>query len=418
MVVRTKTKVVHVEDGLVRVETPTGATEEIHAHTVLWAAGVLASSFGRKVAAATGAETDRNGRVRVGRGPHGPGPPGGLRRRRRGGPAVEAGPRHAGRRPGRHPGRLVRGQGRSSRGSRGQPVKPFRYSNHGDVAVIGRLRGVTDIPWMGPFGQQGGFTAWLLWLLIHIAYLIGFANRIVVVTRWAFSFLTRGRSTRLITGQPLVPPIEAPLPVDPSAPPLELPDDGAATRQRRASEASHGGARDSPANPTRPPSGIVPVSDWAAFAAGDPGLADAGRRLLERIGHGSGLLATVRGDAPPRISPVSVAIKGGRLLLYVIVDSAKDLDLLADGRYALHAHQDPAVPPRVPGPRPGGRGRRPGPARGRGERLGLRDRRHLPAVRAGRRARAARRAGVRRRLAAGLPLLEGTDGSGLTVRVR
>ena len=66
--------------------------------------------------------------------------------------------------------------------------------------MIGRLRGVTDIPWMGPFGQQGGFTAWLLWLLIHITYLIGFANRIVVVTRWAFSFLTRGRSTRLITG--------------------------------------------------------------------------------------------------------------------------------------------------------------------------------------------------------------------------
>ena len=84
---------------------------------------------------------------------------------------------------------------------RGQPVKPFRYSNHGDVAVIGRLRGVTDIPWMGPFGQQGGFTAWLLWLLIHITYLIGFSNRIVVVTRWAFSFLTRGRSTRLITGR-------------------------------------------------------------------------------------------------------------------------------------------------------------------------------------------------------------------------
>ena len=78
---------------------------------------------------------------------------------------------------------------------RGQPIEPFRYSNHGDVAVIGRLRGVTDIPWMGPFGQQGGFTAWLLWLLIHITYLIGFSNRIVVVTRWAFSFLTRGRST-------------------------------------------------------------------------------------------------------------------------------------------------------------------------------------------------------------------------------
>ena len=86
------------------------------------------------------------------------------------------------------------------------------------------------------------------------------------------------------------------------------------------------------------------MSDWATFAAGDPGLADAGRRLLERSGHGSGLLATVRGEAPPRISPVSVAVTGGRLLLFVIIDSAKDRDLLADGRYALHAHQDPDVP--------------------------------------------------------------------------
>ena len=86
------------------------------------------------------------------------------------------------------------------------------------------------------------------------------------------------------------------------------------------------------------------MSDWATFAAGDPGLADAGRRLLERSGHGSGLLATVRGEAPPRISPVSVAVTGGRLLLFVIIDSAKDRDLLADGRYALHAHPDPDVP--------------------------------------------------------------------------
>ena len=94
----------------------------------------------------------------------------------------------------------------------GRPTEPFRYSNHGDVAVIGRLSGVTDIPWLGPLGQQGGLTAWLLWLGIHIAYLIGFANRIVVVTRWAFSFLTHGRGTRLITGQPLLPDIEEPEP--------------------------------------------------------------------------------------------------------------------------------------------------------------------------------------------------------------
>ena len=95
---------------------------------------------------------------------------------------------------------------------RGEPVKPFRYQDRGDVAVIGRLRGVTNIGWLGPFGRQGGFVAWALWLGIHIVYLIGFANRIVVSVRWAWSFLTRGRSTRLITGSPQVLPIERPGP--------------------------------------------------------------------------------------------------------------------------------------------------------------------------------------------------------------
>jgi hypothetical protein len=86
------------------------------------------------------------------------------------------------------------------------------------------------------------------------------------------------------------------------------------------------------------------MTSWAAFAAADPGLAEAGRRLLERPGHGSGLLATIRDDNPPRINPVSVAIVGGRLMLFAIVGSAKDRDLREDGRYALQAHQDPAAP--------------------------------------------------------------------------
>jgi NADH dehydrogenase len=94
----------------------------------------------------------------------------------------------------------------------GEPTPPFRYRDKGDVAVIGRLSGVTNIGWLGPFGRQGGFVAWLLWLGIHIFYLIGFANRIVVVVRWAWSFFTHGRGSRLITGAPLLPPIEEPEP--------------------------------------------------------------------------------------------------------------------------------------------------------------------------------------------------------------
>ncbi len=69
----------------------------------------------------------------------------------------------------------------------GRPYEPFRYSDHGDVAVIGRLAGVTNIGWLGPFGRQGGFPAWALWLGIHIFYLIGFSNRIVVLLRWAWT---------------------------------------------------------------------------------------------------------------------------------------------------------------------------------------------------------------------------------------
>jgi NADH dehydrogenase len=94
----------------------------------------------------------------------------------------------------------------------GTTPAPFHFQDRGDVAVIGRNAGVTNIGWLGPFGRQSGFIAWSLWLGIHIVYLIGFANRLVVVVRWAWSFFTHGRGSRLITGQPLVPEIEEPEP--------------------------------------------------------------------------------------------------------------------------------------------------------------------------------------------------------------
>ena len=86
------------------------------------------------------------------------------------------------------------------------------------------------------------------------------------------------------------------------------------------------------------------MTSWADFAAAVPQMASDGRALLERTGTGEGLLATVRGDGPPRIHPVHVRIVDGRLLTFVIDGSAKAGDLAAEGRYALHAHQDPAVP--------------------------------------------------------------------------
>ena len=85
-------------------------------------------------------------------------------------------------------------------------------------------------------------------------------------------------------------------------------------------------------------------ASWADLEAADPDLAARGRALLEARGHGTGLLATVRDDAPPRIHPMSVDIVDGHLLTVALGGSAKARDLEADGRYALHAHQDPAKP--------------------------------------------------------------------------
>jgi NADH dehydrogenase len=208
--VRTGTRVVHIDDACVKVAI--GDTEERWpARTVLWAAGVEVASFVKALAVATGAPQDKAGRVLVGPDLTIPGHPEIFVV---GDAAVE--PWKEGRpTPGVAQG-AIQGGSYASRVIRrrlsGETTQPFRYSNHGDVAVIGRLAGVTDIPWLGPFGKQSGFFAWALWLLIHIAYLIGFANRVIVVTRWGWSFFTHGRGSRLITGEPLLPPIDTPEP--------------------------------------------------------------------------------------------------------------------------------------------------------------------------------------------------------------
>jgi NADH dehydrogenase len=220
--VRLGTRVTDIDEEGVAMSIGEGTaarTERLLARTVLWGAGVTASSFVRRVAEATGAETDRNGRMLVEPDLTVPGHPEIFVV---GDAAVEPwkpdrptpGVAQGAMQGGTHAAKTIR------RRVLGRPTETFRYRNKGDVAVIGRLSGVTDIPWLGPLGRQGGFTAWLLWLGIHIFYLIGFANRIVVVTRWGMSFLTHGRGTRLITGSPLLPAIE-----DPKEPVIHEPEE-------------------------------------------------------------------------------------------------------------------------------------------------------------------------------------------------
>jgi NADH:ubiquinone reductase (H+-translocating) len=233
--VRTGTRVTDVDERSVTVQLEDSA-ERIPTRTVLWAAGVQASSFGRRVAEALDVETDRAGRIAVGPDLRVPGHPDiyvigdeavvakGRVRRARGRSftgASEAPPPVV---PGVAPAAIQEGSyvARSIKQRvRGEKVPAFRYRDRGDVATIGRLSGVADLRWLGRFGRMSGFLAWTMWLGIHIVYLIGFQNRLVVTIRWAWSFITRGRNTRLITEGQLLPPIERAGPIHRADSPLD-----------------------------------------------------------------------------------------------------------------------------------------------------------------------------------------------------
>ena len=77
---------------------------------------------------------------------------------------------------------------------RGREHDPFRYRDKGNLATIGRAAAVADIKGV----RLSGFLAWATWLVVHLWYLIGFQNRLLVLIRWSFSFATHGRGARLI----------------------------------------------------------------------------------------------------------------------------------------------------------------------------------------------------------------------------
>lgn len=86
----------------------------------------------------------------------------------------------------------------------GRPRKPFHYFDKGDMATIGRNRAVADVKW--PFkAHWSGFPAWITWLTVHIFFLVGFRNRVVVMLQWAWTYLTLGHGARLIMGNQKLP---------------------------------------------------------------------------------------------------------------------------------------------------------------------------------------------------------------------
>jgi NADH:ubiquinone reductase (H+-translocating) len=80
---------------------------------------------------------------------------------------------------------------------RHRSVGPFHYRDKGNLATIGRARAVADLHIL----RLSGFPAWVAWLVVHLWYLIGFQNRLLVLIRWCASFVTRGRGARLIAGE-------------------------------------------------------------------------------------------------------------------------------------------------------------------------------------------------------------------------
>jgi NADH dehydrogenase len=181
---------------------PDGVTmgdEHISSATVIWAAGVLAAGVSSMLAEASGAETDKVGRVLVEPDLSLPGHPevlaiGDMVQIRGKDPLPGVAP--VAMQMGRYAAKLVNGR------QKGRDVGPFKYKDKGNLATIGRGRAVADLP---PGIRAWGFPAWTLWLGIHLFYLVGFQNRLLVFIRWAISFLTHGRGTRLITGEQNMP---------------------------------------------------------------------------------------------------------------------------------------------------------------------------------------------------------------------
>ena len=194
--VRSCVHVVDMDAKSVSFRAAGGAVERYETRTVLWAGGVTVTGFGRTLASRTGAATDKQGRLEVTPGLTVPGHPeiyaiGDL--------ASLAGPdgkplpgvAQVAMQGGAYAARAIEG-----RLAGAGEMPPFRYADKGELAVIGRGAAVANI-----FGLRlSGLTAWLVWLFIHLMYLVQFQSRVVVFVHWGFHYITFSRGARLITG--------------------------------------------------------------------------------------------------------------------------------------------------------------------------------------------------------------------------
>ena len=205
------TTVVQVDDRSISMTAKGGGVSEVRARTIIWAAGVSASPLAAALASASGAGLDPAGRVTVRPDLTLPGFPevfavGDMVRVSDGASATlpVPGVASAAMQEGRHVARALR------RRLAGRAAKPFAYRDKGSLATLGRKAAVAQIHRV----RLSGFPAWLAWVIIHLHLLMGgLQNQFIVLVRWAVSFVTRGRSSRLIMAAgrpgPAVPQADA-----------------------------------------------------------------------------------------------------------------------------------------------------------------------------------------------------------------
>jgi NADH:ubiquinone reductase (H+-translocating) len=184
--VRTGAMVTEIGDDHVNI-----GDERIEAENVFWAAGVSASKLGARL----GVETDRAGRVLVERDCSVPGHPevfvaGDLASLTREDGSPVPGVAQGAIQMGKHAARQI------LRDLEQKPREDFHYVDKGDLATIGRAAAVARLGGL----ELSGFIAWMIWVVVHIMYLIGFRNRVLVMMQWGWAYLTYHRGIRLITG--------------------------------------------------------------------------------------------------------------------------------------------------------------------------------------------------------------------------